>query len=213
MRKQLTSFVVAAFLMGIASLVQAQTQAQTNPQLAPLSPKAQYEADNKQASTRYKEDQKLCNGDPDSASRMQCKRDAKTEYDKAIAAAKARMAASGQPAPVQAACPDCGKVVSVHQIEKKGEGSGVGMIAGGVVGGVLGHQIGGGVGKTLATVGGAAGGAYAGNAIEKNVKSSKVWTVAVKYPNGSTSNFEFANAPGFKVGDTVRNSGNTIVRP
>ena len=110
---------------------------------------------------------------------MQCKRDAKTEYDKNTAQAKARMAAAGQPVPVQAACKDCGQVISVHQTEKKGEGSGLGMVAGGVLGGVLGHQIGGGVGKTLATVGEAAGGAYAGDTIEKNVKSSKIWTVAV----------------------------------
>ena len=115
--------------------------------------------------------------------------------------------------PLRPACPDCGKVVSVQQIEKQGKGSGVGLVAGGVVGGVIGHQIGGGVGKTLATVGGAAGGAYAGNTIEKNSKSSKVWSVAVKYPNGSTSSYEFANAPGFKVGDRVRKSGNTVVRP
>ena len=122
-------------------------------------------------------------------------------------------AAGGASGPVRPACPDCGKVVSVQQIEKKGQGSGVGLVAGGVVGGVIGHQIGGGVGKTLATVGGAAGGAYAGNAIEKNSKSSKVWSVAVKYPNGSTSSYEFAKAPGFKVGETVRKSGNTVVRP
>ena len=42
--------------------------------------------------------------------------------------------------------------------------------------------------------------------------TTKVWTVAVKYPNGNTTNFDFANDPGLKVGDTVKNSGNTVVR-
>jgi outer membrane lipoprotein SlyB len=211
MLKLPSSFLAIAVFIGLAPLAHAQVPASS--QATTLSPKAQYEAEYKQATARYNGDQKLCNDDPDSASRMQCKRDAKAEYDKNTAQARARMAAAGKPVPAQAACNDCGQVISVHQTEKKGEGSGLGMVAGGVLGGVLGHQIGGGVGKTLATVGGAAGGAYAGNTIEKNVKSSKIWTVAVKYPNGTTANFEFADAPGFKVGDTVRNSGKTIVRP
>lgn len=210
MRRQLTSVLVAALLTAGVPWVHAQTGAAAQP----LSPKAQYEVDSTAAKARFNDDQKLCNADSDSAGRMQCKRDAQSEYDKAVAAAKARLAAAGgAPAPVQAACPDCGTVVSVKQVEKKGQGSGLGMVAGGVLGGVLGHQVGGGTGKTLATVAGAAGGAYAGNTIEKSAKSSKVWTVAVKYPNGSTSSYEFANDPGFKAGDSVRNAGNTVVRP
>lgn len=211
MRNQLPSFAAAALIAGFVPFVQAQTSTQ------PLSPKAQYAADSKQASARYKGDQKLCNDEPDTASRMQCKRDAKAEYDKAMAAAKARMTAAGptvptQPALAQPVCVDCGKVVSVHQTEREGEGSAVGLIAGGVAGAVLGRQVGGGFGRDLATVAGAAGGAYAGKEIEKKVKTHKVWTVGVKYPNGATSNFDFAKDPGFKVGDTVRNSDKTIVR-
>lgn len=213
-----SSLLAAAFILGLASLVQAQTTP------APLSPKAQYDVDAKQASARYKADQKLCSDDPDSASRMQCKRDAKVEYDKAVADAKARMTASGgaapaaataaapKPAPAQPVCPDCGKVTAVNQSEKKGEGSAVGLIAGGVAGGLLGNQIGGGTGKTLATVAGAAGGAYAGREVEKKVKTHNVWTVSVKYGNGATANFEFDKDPGFKVGDNVRNSDKTVVR-
>jgi len=208
MYKKIPSFVAAVLMIGAVPLIQAQTGAP----MAPLSPKAQYAADSKQASERYKGDQKLCNGEPDTASRMQCKRDARADYDKAIAAAKTRTAAAGKPAPAQPACLDCGTVMSVNQIEKKGEGSAVGLVAGGVAGAVLGHQVGRGLGKDLATVAGAAGGAYAGREIEKKVKSRKVWTVAVKYANGSTSSFEFENNPGFKVGDAVRNSGKTIAR-
>ena len=50
--------------------------AQAGAPAQPLSPKAQYEADSKQAKTRFNDDQKLCSAEPDSASRMQCKRDA-----------------------------------------------------------------------------------------------------------------------------------------
>ena len=195
-----------AILVGVftAGWVQAQTAA---------TAQTQYTADSKQAMARYKEDQKLCDSEATSASRMQCKRDAKSEYDKAMATAKARL---GSPASVGAtatSCPDCAQVVAVSQTEKAGEGSAVGMITGGVVGAVLGHQLGGGFGKDLATVAGAAGGAYAGKEIEKRATTHKVWTVTVKMPNGHTSNFEYSSAPGFQVGDKVRVENNRLSRP
>jgi outer membrane lipoprotein SlyB len=224
MRNQLPSLIAAAFIMGFSPFIHAQTyppnyrqpQPQPYSQYMPLSPNLQYDADGDQAMARYREDQILCNDDPDSASRMQCKRDAKAEYDKAIGAARTRMAgagypASAQPATVQPACLDCGQVTAVYQTEKKGEGSALGVLAGALAGGVLGHQVGGGRGKDVATAAGAVGGAFAGNAIEKNVNAQKVWIVTVTYPNGTKANFEFANAPAFRVGDTVRNSGQTIV--
>ena len=49
-----------------------------------LSPKAQYTYDTKQASTRYADDKKLCAEETSSKARMQCLRDAKSEYDQAI---------------------------------------------------------------------------------------------------------------------------------
>ncbi len=112
----------------------------------------------------------------------------------------------------QVICPDCGQVTAVTVADKPGDSNAVGLIAGGVAGAVLGHQVGGGFGKDLATLAGAVGGAFAGKKIQENMATSKVWTVGVKYPNGNTSNFEFANDPGLKVGDTVKNSGNTVVR-
>lgn len=186
----------------------AGVQAQTT-----TTPQTQYAADSKQAMTRYKEDQKLCDSEPTSASRMQCKRDAKSEYDKALATAKARMGSSAPGGKAAPSCPDCAQVVAVSQTEKAGEGSAVGMITGGVVGAVLGHQLGGGFGKDLATVAGAAGGAYAGKEIEKRATTHKVWTVTVKLPNGHTSNFEYATHPGYQVGDMVRVENNRLSRP
>ena len=109
-------------------------------------------------------------------------------------------------------CADCGRVSAVTVAEKPGDSNAVGVIAGGVAGAVLGHQIGSGMGRNLATIAGAVGGAYAGKKIQENVSTSKVWTVNVKYPDGHSANFDFDHDPGFAVGDSVKNSGNTLVR-
>lgn len=187
-----------------------------------LSAKAQYTADSKAAKTRYDSDLKLCADEPSSSARLQCRRDAKTEYDKTLTEAKARMsvaapaaapAAVTSPAPVsQPICPDCGKVVSVSVTEKQGEGSALGVIGGGVAGALLGQQVGQGAGKDLATIAGAVGGAYAGKKIEEKVRTHKVWSVNVQYGDGSRRSFEFNQDPGLIVGDKVRNSGDSIVR-
>lgn len=174
--------------------------------------KTQYNADSQAALARYDSDKKLCNDETSSNARLQCRRDAKAEYDKAIASAKDKMAAATQATQARAACTDCARVVAVNMEEKEGEGSTVGMIAGGAAGALLGRQIGGGFGKDLATVAGAVGGAYAGKEIEKKVKTHKVWTVRVQYPDGSKGSFEFKEDPGLAVGDTVKKSGDGIVR-
>ena len=186
-----------------------------------LPPKAQFDADNKQALQRYDADKKLCNDEVSSPGRLQCRRDAKAEYDSALAQAKTRLTATGvaaapvaaAPAPIAAApCAECARVVAVSQIEKEGEGSAVGLLAGGAAGALLGRQLGGGMGKDLATIAGAVGGAYAGKKIEEKVKTHKVWTVAVQYPDNSRKSFDFGQDPGFKVGDAVKNSGSSLVR-
>lgn len=190
-------------LAGMASAALAET---------PATPKAQFAADSKKALTRYEEDKKLCNDETTSGGRLQCRRDARAEYDKAIATAKAQMTALPKVVDPKAACIDCGKVVAVTMTEKEGEGSAAGIIAGGAAGALLGHQLGGGVGKDLATIAGAVGGAYAGKKIEEKMKTHKVWTVSVQYANGSKHSFHFKQDPGYQVGDEVKNSGNTIVR-
>jgi outer membrane lipoprotein SlyB len=193
-------------LLGVASAAQAQ---------APLTPKAQFAADSKVAMARYTNDKTLCNDEATSNARLQCRRDAKAEYDKAIAAAKAQMKVATSPAKAhetKAVCADCGKVTAVSQNERAGEGGPVGILAGGAAGAVLGNQVGGGIGKDLATIAGAVGGAYAGKKIEEQVRARKVWTVSVHYVNGSSANFDFEQDPGLKVGDAVKNSGNSIVR-
>lgn len=192
----------------------------------------------KAAQERYDADKKLCSDETTSAARMQCKRDAKAEFDKAVAAAKsparpapATPTAPAAPAPTPAsstapvtppapasahasepACADCGQVISVSVTQKAGEYSAAGVLAGGAIGAVLGNQVGGGFGKDLATLAGAAGGAYAGKVIEEKMKTHMIWTVSVQYGNGGKASFEFTSDPALQVGDKVRNSGNTIVK-
>lgn len=165
------------------------------------------------AAARFASDKKLCAEEADSSSRMQCLRDAKAEYDKAISSAK-----QSQPAGLQAAkdvvqvCADCGKVVAVRVSEKKGEGSPAGMIAGGVAGAILGHQVGQGRGKDLATIAGAAGGAYAGHKIEQNMRSTKQWVVSVRFDDGSMRDFNYEKDPGLAEGVLVKNTQAGLVR-
>ena len=180
-------------------------------------PRSQYEVDSKLALTRYQEDQKVCKDVPDASARLQCYRDAKSEYDRAIKVAKAKRDAGSAPESARAgsntACPDCARVVSISQVEREGEPSALGTIAGGIAGALLGRQIGGGTGQDLATVAGAAGGAYAGRQIEKKVSTHKAWIVTVQYPEGSRTDHEYAQDPGLRVGDLVRKTDQGFVRP
>jgi outer membrane lipoprotein SlyB len=208
MKMRLKALVSGLVLSALAGTTMAQSA---------MSPKAQYSADSKAAQTRFDADKKICNDETSSELRTQCRRDAKAEYDKAIASARAQLAAAtpASSAPAQQArpiCADCGKVTAINLTEKKGESSPLGLIGGAVLGGVLGHQVGGGTGKTLATVAGAAGGAYAGRKVEEKAKTHKLWTVSVRYGDGRSGTFEFTQQPGMRVGDAVKNSGDTIVR-
>ncbi len=185
-------------------------------QAAAPQAKQRYNDEVKHATAVYNDDKKLCADAINSAARMQCLRDAKTEYDHALAKAKANLAQNGgnnsQAQPQPGLCPDCAKVTAITVAEKEGEGSALGVIAGGVAGALLGNQVGGGTGRDLATIAGAAGGAYAGRKIEQRVKSAKVWDVSVQYADGNKANFKFDHDPGLRVGDTVQRSGDSIVR-
>jgi len=209
--------LLIAGMAGAVFALCAQAQA---PQQPATSPKAQLAADNKAAAARYESDKALCNDEPGASARLQCRRDAKAEYDAALAAARARLAAATTTpvaavpaaAAVAAGCADCGKVTAVTVKEEAGKGGPTGMIAGGVGGALLGHQIGGGSGRDIATIAGAVGGAYAGRKIEEKMTTRKVWTITVQYPNSTRKSFVFEQDPGFVVGDPVRNSGASIVK-
>lgn len=164
---------------------------------------AAYAADDadKAATARYESDKKLCAEESTSGVRMQCLRDAKAEYEKAAATARASAAP----------CKECGKVLRVSVREKQGEAGPMGLIGGGVAGALLGNQIGSGTGKDVATIAGAAGGAYAGKKVEEHMRTTKVWAVKVRMDSGEERSFHFAHDPGFKAGELVRLSGKSIV--
>ncbi|MFZ6712194.1 glycine zipper 2TM domain-containing protein [Undibacterium sp. TC9W] len=181
-----------------------------------MTAKQQYAADSKRATQRYNDDKRLCADAGSSSARMQCLRDAKTEYNTALAVAKQNMSSRPVSAPANArnepVCPDCGKVVAVAVVDKEGEGGALGVIAGGVAGALLGNQVGGGTGRDLATIAGAAGGALAGHKIEQKVKTTKVWNVTVAFDNGNKQTYSFDHDPGLLSGDAVRSNGNSVVR-
>lgn len=115
-------------------------------------------------------------------------------------------ASHNKPSARQAArvCANCGVVEAINVVEVKGEGSYLGTIAGGVAGVLLGSQIGHGAGTTVAQVAGAAGGAYAGNEIEKRMKTTKHYEVLVRLENGGSKTFSYDALPGFSVGTRVK---------
>lgn len=161
-----------------------------------------------EAAARYASDKKLCAEESVSKLRMQCLRDAKAEYDQALAEAKAAGTAGKKSA---VACADCGRVLDVRVVDKQGEAGPLGIIGGGAAGALLGRQVGKGTGKDLATIAGAAAGAYGGHIAEEKLRATKVWVVRVRLDNGDERSFEFAQDPGFGSGDAVRLSGNSIV--
>lgn len=106
------------------------------------------------------------------------------------------------------ACATCGVVESVQPVQQQGQGSGVGVVAGGVAGGLLGNQFGSGKGKTAMTVLGAIGGGYAGNEVEKRVRTETAYDITVRMDDGSTRSFRRAQA--MAVGAEVVVDGNSL---
>jgi outer membrane lipoprotein SlyB len=170
----------------------------------------------KRAEDWYERDKALCAEDKDGARRMQCMRDARTVYEKSIAGTTAVEPKTNTTSTTEmsstSACANCGTVSAIREMEKKGEGTGLGAIGGAVVGGVIGNQFGGGRGKKVLTVAGAAGGAYAGHQVEKSARSTKTWNVTVRMDNGRNRTIALGAAPALAVGDKVRIEGNNIVK-
>ena len=109
------------------------------------------------------------------------------------------------PAPVaKAVCHDCGVIESLREVEKPGEGSGLGAVAGGVLGAIVGHQFGGGGGKKVAAVLGAAGGAYGGHQVEKRERGTTSYEVSVRMEDGGYRTVTFNTQPTWRTGDRVR---------
>ena len=69
---------------------------------------------------------------------------------------------------------------------------------------------GGGTGKKVATVAGAAGGVYAGNEVEKRMKTTKHYEVVVRLENGGTQIITYTEQPPFAVGAKVKVENSTL---
>ncbi|WP_347556553.1 glycine zipper 2TM domain-containing protein [Robbsia sp. KACC 23696] len=109
------------------------------------------------------------------------------------------------PAPVAPAiCHTCGVVTSVNAYRVQGHGTGIGAVGGAVAGGLVGQAFGGGHGRIATTLLGAAGGGYAGNAIERNVRSTTNYRVTVKMQDGTYHTFRYASTPPVNQGERVR---------
>jgi|GEM_PF-173810 len=105
-------------------------------------------------------------------------------------------------------CADCGRVITVTPVQRKGNANGTGAVAGGVLGAVVGNQVGRGSGRAVATILGAAGGGFAGNAIEKNMQTVMVYLVQVRMDDGTMRTMEQASP--LSVGSAVFVQGQTI---
>ena len=119
-----------------------------------------------------------------------------TKLDKARAPERAHVAAK--------VCLECGVVQSVHEVDTKGKGSGAGAVGGAVVGGVVGHQVGEGDNRKIGAVVGAVAGGVVGNEIEKQVRTTKTFEIAVRFDDGSNRVITEATASPWRVGDKVK---------
>ena len=116
-----------------------------------------------------------------------------------------------QPPPQPAYCASCGTVVAISAVRQEVHGTGVGAVGGAVVGGLVGNQFGGGVGRGAMTVLGAVGGGFAGNAVEKNIRSTTAYSVHVRLESGKNRYFTYHEAPPFQQGERVHIENGALV--
>lgn len=116
-----------------------------------------------------------------------------------------RSDAKGKPVTVAtSACTNCGVIESVRAVQVSGQGTGLGAVAGGVTGAVVGSQFGRGDGRTALGVLGAVGGAYAGNTIERNLRSHDSYRVTVRMDDGTQRTIHQVRMPVYATGEKVR---------
>ncbi|MDG0023981.1 glycine zipper 2TM domain-containing protein [Trinickia sp. Y13] len=124
--------------------------------------------------------------------------------------AKQPYAQPQQPSTQSAYCSTCGTVESIAAVRHEGRGTGVGAVGGAVAGGLLGNQFGRGTGRAAMTVLGAVGGGFAGNAVEKHLRSETSYQVRVRMANGHTRYFTYRQPPPFQQGERVHIEHGTL---
>ena len=108
-------------------------------------------------------------------------------------------------------CSTCGTVESIVPLRHEGHSTGIGAVGGAVVGGLLGNQFGRGNGRLGMTALGAVGGGFAGNAVEKHLRSQTEYQVRVRMQNGRLRYFTYRSAPPFQQGERVHLERGTLV--
>ena len=110
---------------------------------------------------------------------------------------------AGAPAAKAPACPECGTVTGIREIEKPRK-YGAGTATGAVIGGVLGYAAGGSHHRGAGTVVGAAGGAVAGNVIENRAGANNTYEIGVRFDDGRTGVYHQDSHPGWSQGSRVK---------
>ena len=123
--------------------------------------------------------------------------------DNVIQQIMSRSAGAPAPAAKAPACPQCGTVTGIREIEKPRK-YGAGTATGAVIGGVLGYAVGGPHHRTTGTVVGAAGGAVAGNVIENRAGENRTFEIGVLFDDGSSRVFQQDTHPGWTQGSRVK---------
>jgi outer membrane lipoprotein SlyB len=116
-----------------------------------------------------------------------------------------------QQAPRPAVCSSCGTVIAISEVRQEGHGTGIGAVGGAVAGGVIGNQFGSGGGRTAMTLLGAVGGGFAGNSVEKHLRTTTSYSVRVRMQNGHIRYFTYHQPPPFQQGQPVRIENGTLV--
>ena len=118
-------------------------------------------------------------------------------------------AASSQPkAP---ACPECGTVTGIREIELPRK-YGAGTAAGAVIGGVLGYAAGGPRNRGAGTAVGAVGGAVAGNVIENQAPEGRTYEIGVLFDDGGSRAIQQQSHPGLTQGSRVKLVNGVLTR-
>jgi outer membrane lipoprotein SlyB len=121
----------------------------------------------------------------------------------APAAAPAAASAATAPARAAPACPACGTVTGIREIEQPRK-VGAGTATGALIGGVLGYAIGGHSNRTAGTVIGATGGAVAGNVYENRAAAGRTFEIGVQFDDGSSRSYQMDSHPSWRQGSRVK---------
>jgi outer membrane lipoprotein SlyB len=117
-----------------------------------------------------------------------------------ILARKGSAPAAAKAAP---ACPSCGTVTGIREIDQPRK-VGAGTAAGAAIGGILGYAVGGHAHRGAGTAVGAVGGAVAGNVIENKAGAGKTYEIGVLFDDGSSRSFHQQSHPAWSQGSRVR---------